>query len=96
MVYPPYAAPFPDDRADDITLGGQQRAVLSTMAQRPGHVFSADELAAQLRLPALTPRRADALISGINSVLGEDAITTVPRRGWMLRPYEDDPITISF
>jgi DNA-binding response OmpR family regulator len=96
MVYPPYAAPFPDRRTAEITLGGQQRAVLSTMAQRPGRVFTADELAAQLKLPALTPRRADALISGINRVLGEDAIATVPRRGWMLRPYEEDPVTIRF
>jgi DNA-binding response OmpR family regulator len=96
MIYPPYAAPFPDAKAVDITLGSQQRAMLTLMAQRPGHVFATEELAAKLRLPALTPRRADVLIGGINDVLGEDTITTVPRRGWMLQRYEDAPVTISF
>ena len=66
------------------------------MAQRPGHVFTTEELAAKLRLPALTPRRADVIMGGINGVLGEDAVVTVPRRGWMLQRYEDTPITISF
>ena len=72
MVYPPYAAPFPDAKAIDITLGTQQRAMLTLMAQKPGHVFTTEELAAKLKLPALTPRRADVLVGGINDVLGED------------------------
>ncbi len=41
MVYPPYAAPFPDTQGrTDITLGTQQRAMLTLMAQKPGHVFT--------------------------------------------------------
>ncbi len=44
MVYPPYATPFPDARPVDITLGAQQRAMLTLMAQRPGHVFTTEEL----------------------------------------------------
>jgi hypothetical protein len=96
MVYPPYAAPFPDTPTADHTLGNQQRAVLTLMAQRPGHVFTTEELAAKLRLPALTPRRASVLMGGINDVLGDDAVVTIPRRGWMLQRYEDAPITISF
>ena len=58
MIYPPYAAPFPDTRSTDITLGNQQRAVLTVLARKPGRVVSAEELAAELGLPAMTPRRA--------------------------------------
>jgi DNA-binding response OmpR family regulator len=96
MVYPPYAAPFPDAKPTDITLGNQQRALVTMMAQRPGHVFTTEELAAKLNLPKLSPRRADVLVSGINGVIGEDTIRVVPRRGWMMQPYQDTPITISF
>ena len=96
MVYPPYAAPFPDTKSADVTLGAQQRAMLSLMAQKPGHVFTSDELAAKLNLPQLTPRRAGVLVSGINDVLGEETISAVARRGWKLTWYEDTPITISF
>ena len=28
------------------------------------------------------------LVGGINDVLGEDTIVDVPRRGWMLQPYD--------
>ena len=96
MVYPPYAVPFPDASAAPITLGSQQRAMLTLMAQKPGHVFTNDELAARLNLPTLTPRRAETLVSGINEVLGEETITEVSRRGWKLTWYEDAPVTISF
>ena len=96
MVYPPYAAPFPDSASLPITLGAQQRAVLTLLAQKPGHVVSRDELASKLNLPQLTPRRAEVLVSGINEVLGDDTVTAVPRRGWMLNWYEDAPTTISF
>jgi len=95
MVYPPYAAPFPDTPSTDATLGAQQRAMLTLMAQRPGHVFTTEELAAKLKLPALTPRRADVLVGGINATLGDDTIATVPRRGWMMTWYEDAPVTLS-
>ena len=96
MVYPPYAAPFPDSKDIDITLGTQQRAMLTLMAQKPGHVFTTEELAAKLKLPALTPRKAEVLIGGINDVLGDDTIATVPRRGWKMTWYEDAPVTLSF
>ena len=96
MIYPPYAAPFPDTRSTDITLGNQQRAVLTVLARKPGRVVSAEELAAELGLPAMTPRRASVLMGGINDVLGEDVVVDVPRRGWMLRPYTEAPVTFSF
>ena len=44
----------------------------------------------------MTPRRAEVLIGGINDVLGEETIIDVPRRGWMMQPYTDEPVTISF
>ena len=96
MIYPPYAAPFPDARAARTTLGNQQRAVLTELARKPGRVVTPEELAAVLGLPALTPRRASALVGSINDVLGAETIVDVPRRGWMLQPYTDAPVTISF
>jgi DNA-binding winged helix-turn-helix (wHTH) protein len=96
MVFPPYAAPFPDTKDVDITLGTQHRAMLTLMAQRPGHVFTADELAAKLKLPALTPRRAEVLVGDINGVLGDETIATVPRRGWKMTWYEHAPVTLSY
>ncbi len=95
MVYPPYAVPFPDTKDAPITLGTQHRAMLSLMAQKPGHVFTSDELAGKLNVPTLTPRRAEDLIGGINAVLGAETVTEVSRRGWKLTWYDDDPITIS-
>ena len=95
MVYPPHAAPFPDERSAPHTLGNQQRAVLTLLAQKPGRLVTREELASKLGLPQLTPRRADVLMGGINDVLGPDTITTVPRRGWMLGHYPDEPVTIS-
>jgi hypothetical protein len=96
MVYPPYAAPFPDMSSAPITLGAQHRAMLTLMAQKPGHVFTSEELASKLNLPMLTPRRAGTLVGGINEVLGDETITEVSRRGWRLTWYEDAPVTISF
>jgi DNA-binding response OmpR family regulator len=96
MVYPPYAAPFPDTKDADITLGNQHRAMLTALAQKPGRVFSSEELAPRLNVPKLTPRRAEVLVGQINHVLGEETVTEVPRRGWKLTRYEDAPSTISF
>ena len=96
MIYPPYASPFPDARAAEITLGNQQRAVLTELARKPGRVVTPEELAAVLGLPALTPRRASVLVGDINDVLGAETIVDVPRRGWMMQPYTDAPVTISF
>jgi DNA-binding winged helix-turn-helix (wHTH) protein len=95
MVYPPYAAPFPDASSAPHTLGNQQRAMLTLMAQKPGRLVTREELAAKLGLPQLTPRRAETLVDGINDVLGPDTIATVPRRGWMLTRYPDTPATIN-
>lgn len=91
MVFPPYAAPFPDRTDCAITLGNQHRAMLTALAQKPGRVFSSEELASRLNVPKLTPRRADFLVGQINQVLGEETITEVPRRGWKLTPYDDAP-----
>jgi DNA-binding winged helix-turn-helix (wHTH) protein len=87
MVFPPYAAPFPDTKDADITLGNQHRALLTALAQKPGRVLSSDDLAPRLNVPKLTPRRAEVLVGQINQVLGEEAITEVPRRGWKLTSY---------
>ena len=87
MVYPPYSAPFPDVPSAPHTLGSQQRAMLTLMAQKPGRLVTREELAAKLGLPQLTPRRAEVLVDGINDVLGPDTITPVPRRGWLLTRY---------
>jgi hypothetical protein len=84
MVYPPDAAPFPDASTAPHTLGSQQRAMLTLMAQKPGRLVTRDELAAKLGLPQLTPRRAEVLVGGINDVLGPGTITPVHRRGWMM------------
>ncbi len=35
-------------------------------------------------------------MGGINDVLGAETIVDVPRRGWMMQPYTDAPVTISF
>ena len=93
MVYPSYAAPFPDMSSAPHTLGNQQRAILTLLAQRPGRLVTREELAAKLGLPQLTPRRADVLVDGINAVLGTEAIAAVPRRGWMLNRYSETPVT---
>jgi hypothetical protein len=85
MTYPPDSAPFSDSSSAPHTLGSQQRAMLTLMAQRPGRLVTRDELAAKLGLPQLTPRRAGVLVDGINDVLGPGTITAVPRRGWMMR-----------
>jgi hypothetical protein len=91
MVFPPYAAPFPDAKDAEITLGTQHRAMLTALAQKPGRVLTTEELAATLKLPALTPRRAEVLVDGINTVLGPGTVAAVPRRGWMMTPYEYAP-----
>jgi hypothetical protein len=90
MVFPPYAAPFPDDAAPPV-LGAKQRAMITALGQRPGKVRSSTELAAAVDLPILTPRRSDELVSGINAALGDDAVTEVPRRGLRMTPYLDTP-----
>jgi DNA-binding response OmpR family regulator len=95
MVFPPYAAPFPDSKDHDFTLGNQHRALLTALAQKPGRVLTSEELASRLPVPKLTPRRAEVLVGEINDVLGQDTVTEVPRRGWKLSSYEDAPSTIS-
>ena len=96
MIYPPYPRHSPNTKWAEITLGAQHRAMLTIFAQKPGRVVTAEELALKLNLPMMTPRRTEVLISGINDVLGEDTIVDVPRRGWMMQPYLDEPVTISF
>lgn len=84
MIYPPNVTPFPDVPTAEITLGAQHRALLTLMAQRPGHVVTPEQAAAKLGLPSLTPRRAGDLVRDINAVLGTEAVIPVERRGWKL------------
>lgn len=95
MVYPPYAAPFSDSHRPPV-LGQQERAMLTALALRPGKVWTREELAAQLGLPALTPRRTDVLVAGINGALGEETVTVVPRRGLRMTPYQHTPTITTF
>ncbi len=94
MIFPPYAAPFPDGATPPV-LGAQERAMLTVLAQRPGKVVTGDVLAQRLGLPTLTPRRAGELVGGINTALGPDTVVAVPRRGWMLQPYTSNPVVRS-
>ena len=95
MVYPPYAAPFPDAPSAPHTLGSQQRAMLTLLAQKPGRLVTREELAAKLGVPQLTTRRAEVLVDGINDVLGAETIAVVHRRGWMLTRYTHTPVTVT-
>ncbi len=94
MVFPSYAAPFADDATPPV-LGAKQRAMISALGQRPGKVRTPAELAGAVDLPILTPRRSEQLRAGINAVLGDDAVTEVPRRGLRMTPYVAAPVVRS-
>jgi DNA-binding response OmpR family regulator len=82
MPFPPNVTPFPDDAGARPALGTHHRALLSLLTQRPGHVVTPEQVAAKLKLPSVSPRRIDALVRGLNAVLGPDTVATVHRRGW--------------
>ena len=95
MIYPPYARLFPDSKAVDITLGNQQRAMLTELARKPGR-GDLEELAVVLGLPGddATPRRRAGERHQRGARRRHDRRRTPT--GWMLQPYTDAPVTISF
>jgi len=67
-------------------LGAQERAILRLLVEHRGRVLSRQELARRCGLSELHERRCDSLLVRVRQVIGPDAIVTVRRRGWMLRP----------
>jgi DNA-binding response OmpR family regulator len=86
MAFPLDVPKFPDTPTDDVVLGSQERAVLAAMAQKPGKVFSREDLAAHVRWSSLTSRRLEELMDTLRAKVGADAVVAVPRRGWTFRP----------
>jgi DNA-binding response OmpR family regulator len=72
-----------------VSLGAQERAVLSALLANRGRVLSRRELARQAGLADLSERRCDSVLVGLRKRLGADAITTIRSRGWMLDPDAD-------
>jgi DNA-binding response OmpR family regulator len=75
---PPVESPVPS------RLGGSERAVLGVLVEAPGRVLSRGELARRAGLRQLSERRVDAVMVTLRRILGDDSISTVRRRGWML------------
>jgi DNA-binding response OmpR family regulator len=67
-------------------LGAQERAILRQLIEQQGRVVSRQELARRCGLSDLHERRCDSLLVRVRQVVGADALVTVRRRGWMLRP----------
>lgn len=67
-------------------LGAQERAILRTLVEHQGRVLSREELARRCGLVDLHARRCDSLLVAVRHAIGADALVTVRRRGWMLRP----------
>jgi DNA-binding response OmpR family regulator len=66
-------------------LGDRERAVLAVLVEHHGRVVDRSSLRHRAGLDELSPRRCDALLVRVRAALGDDAIVTVRRRGWMLR-----------
>ena len=64
-------------------LSDKDRAVLQVLVERAGKVTDRISLN---RLAGLTgtPRRCETILVTLRRVLGDDAIVTIRRRGWML------------
>jgi DNA-binding response OmpR family regulator len=72
-----------------VSLGVQERAVLSVLLANIGRVVSRRELSRQAGLADLSERRCDSVLVGLRRRLGPDAIRTVRSRGWMLNEQMD-------
>ena len=88
MASPAPASPVdaPSNPLGTVSLGAQERAVLSTLYANRGRVVSRRELSRQSGLTELSDRRCDSILVGVRRLLGAGAIITVRSRGWMLSP----------
>jgi DNA-binding winged helix-turn-helix (wHTH) protein len=68
----------------DVRLGATEAAVLGVLLQRVGKVTGRHDLNRLARLEG-SDRRCDAALVPVRRALGDDAIVTIRRRGWMLR-----------
>ena len=70
-------------------LPAADAAVLRVLVERAGKVTGRHDLN---RLAGLTgsARRCEAVLVGLRRSLGEGAIVTIRRRGWMLQPEAAD------
>ena len=66
-------------------LGDRELAVLAVLLGHHGRVVDRSSLRHEAGLRELGPRRCEAALVRLRAVLGDDAIVTVRRRGWMLR-----------
>ena len=67
------------------SLSATDHLVLQVLAESAGRIVGRDTIIRRAGLDHASARRADASIVAIRKCLGANAITTVRRRGWMLR-----------
>ncbi len=74
---------IPVPSVSDVKLGPTEVAVLRVLLSRTGKVTGRADLN---RLAGIegSPRRSDAALVLVRRALGEGAVVTVRRRGWML------------
>jgi DNA-binding response OmpR family regulator len=79
-------ASYRDHMTDKTTLSplsDKDRAVLRVLIERVGKVTDRASLNKMAGLTG-TPRRCETILVTLRRALGEDAIVTIRRRGWML------------
>ena len=81
----PLPAPADADLSTCAALGERDRAVLAVLLGHHGRVVDRSSLRQEAGLTELGPRRCEAALVRLRAVLGDDAIVTVRRRGWMLQ-----------